>query len=219
MPVPARALLPGPDPAYMIVRQESLTTNRLDFNVSVLGSGMKAAVVTAGRDLDESKLTSLLNKFDAAVASNSDSKAVQSYGRQFSELILPIEIRTILESLKDRHIVVVHDAPAARIPWETITINGWSAAVEAGLSRRYLADNLPVAAWLEERRAQPSLKLLLVVNPLGDLPGAEKEGAGESNISDRGDPVAAEIGHESSRSQCAAERQIRLRSLCRARVF
>jgi len=182
VPVPARALLPGPDPAYMIVRQESLTTNRLHFNVSVLGSGMKAAVVTAGRDLDESKLTSLLNKFDAAVASNSDSKAVQSYGRQFSELILPIEIRTILESLKDRHIVVVHDAPAARIPWETITINGWSAAVEAGLSRRYLADNLPVAAWLEERRAQPSLKLLLVVNPLGDLPGAEKEGARISEL-------------------------------------
>ena len=175
-PASARGLVSGPEPAYMIVRQESLMGDRLHFSVSVLGSGMKAAVVTAGRDFDELKLTRLLNKFDAAVGPNSNFKDVQSYGRQFSELILPVEIRTILESMKDRHIVVVHDAPAARIPWETLTINDWSAAVEAGLSRRYLANNLPVAAWLEERRAQPSLKLLLVVNPLGDLSGAEKEG-------------------------------------------
>jgi CHAT domain-containing protein len=32
-----------------------------------------------------------------------------------------------------------------------------------------------MANWLEERRVEPSLKLLLVVNPLGDLAGAEDE--------------------------------------------
>src|SRR5262249_9935616 len=173
---PARALVLGAEPAYMIVRQESQAAERLHYSLSVLGSGMKAAVVTARREFDQSKLASLLNKFDAAVGSNSNFKDVQSFGRQFSELILPVEIRTILDSIKDRHIVVVHDAPAARIPWETLTIDDWSAAVEAGLSRRYLANDLPVAAWLEQRRVRPSLKLLLIVNPLGDLSGAEKEG-------------------------------------------
>ena len=178
-PQPARAVVlgpVGPEPAYMIVRQESQTADRLHYSVSVLGSGMKAAVVTARQDFDQSKFASLLNKFDAAVGSTSNSKDVQSFGRQFSEMILPVEIRTILDSMKDRHIVVVHDAPAGRIPWETLTIGDWSAAVDGGLSRRYLANNLPVAAWLEERRAHPSLKLLLIVNPLGDLSGAEKEG-------------------------------------------
>ncbi|PYS07690.1 MAG: hypothetical protein DMG17_30255, partial [Acidobacteria bacterium] len=76
---PARALVVGPvgpvgpEPAYMIVRQESQTADRLHYSVSVLGSGMKAAVVTARQDFDQSKFASLLNKFDAAVGSNSNS--------------------------------------------------------------------------------------------------------------------------------------------------
>src|SRR2546425_10344689 len=49
-PQPARALVlgpVGPEPAYMIVRQESQTADRLHYSVSVLGSGMKGAVVMA----------------------------------------------------------------------------------------------------------------------------------------------------------------------------
>src|SRR5215470_8227371 len=171
----ARVLEAGQEPMYAIIRQEGLTGGQLLYRVSVLGSGMKAAVVTAAKDVDQKKLADLLNKFDTAVGPNSSFKDVQSFGRQFSQL-LPEEICTVLESMKDRHIVVVHDTETARIPWETLTIKDWSPAVEAGLSRRYLADNLPVATWLEERRVQPSLKLLLVVNPLGDLDGAEREG-------------------------------------------
>lgn len=44
------------------------------------------------------------------------------------------------------------------------------------MSRRYLAENLSVAKWLEERRSQPVLEVLLVVNPTEDLGGAEDEG-------------------------------------------
>jgi CHAT domain-containing protein len=55
-------------------------------------------------------------------------------------------------------------------------VGGWTPALTGGLSRRYLADHMPVAAWLEERRAEPVLRLLLVVNPLGDLDGADEEG-------------------------------------------
>jgi CHAT domain-containing protein/pimeloyl-ACP methyl ester carboxylesterase len=174
-PVTARVLEAGQEPVYMMIRQEGHTPNHLLYRVSVLGSGMKAAVVTAAKDIDQKKLAELLNEFDTAVGPNSSFKDVQSFGRQFSEL-LPREICTVLESMRDRHIVVVHDTEAARIPWETLTINDWSPALGAGLSRRYLADNLPVATWLEERRVQPILRLLLIVNPLGDLGGAEREG-------------------------------------------
>ena len=69
----------------------------------------------------------------------------------------------------------MHDNSTAKIPWETLTIGTWTAALEGGVSRRYLADHLPVANWLEERRVEPTLRLLLVVNPLGDLTGAEDE--------------------------------------------
>jgi CHAT domain-containing protein len=45
-----------------------------------------------------------------------------------------------------------------------------------GLSRKYEAEDLSVAGWLEERRLDHRLKVLLIVNPTGDLPGAEREG-------------------------------------------
>jgi CHAT domain-containing protein len=39
-----------------------------------------------------------------------------------------------------------------------------------------MAENLSVAKWLEQRRENPTLSILLVVNPTEDLEGAEKEG-------------------------------------------
>jgi CHAT domain-containing protein len=44
------------------------------------------------------------------------------------------------------------------------------------MSRRYAADNLSVAKWLEERVEDGVLNVLLVVNPTGDLEGAQEEG-------------------------------------------
>jgi len=44
------------------------------------------------------------------------------------------------------------------------------------MSRRYLADNLSVAKWLEQRREDNWLDVLLVVDPCGDLAGAVEEG-------------------------------------------
>jgi CHAT domain-containing protein len=170
-----RVLRPHQEPIYIMVRREGETASTLHCRVSVLGSGMKAAVVSAARDIDKGELDTLLEKFNRAVAT-SRFQDVQSLGREFSDVVLPAEVCTILESMKDRHLVVVHDTDTSRIPWETLTVKDWTAAVEGGLSRRYLADNLPVATWLEERRIEPSLKLLLVVNPLGDLAGAEEEG-------------------------------------------
>lgn len=172
----ARALIPGQEPVYAMIRQEGQTKSQLHYRVSILGSGMKAAVVNAVKDVPAKELDQLLDKFDQALKSGSGAKDIPVYGEQFAALALPSEIRTVLQSMQDRHLVVVHDSETARVPWETITLNGWSPALAAGMSRRYLADNLPVATWLEERRAAATLKLLLVVNPLGDLDGAEKEG-------------------------------------------
>jgi pimeloyl-ACP methyl ester carboxylesterase len=172
----ARVLQAGPEPVYVMIRDEGTTNSRASYRVSILGAGMKAAVVTAAREIETSKLAGLLAEFDEAVGPDSDVKDVQAFGVRFADLVLPAEVCTVLESLKDRHIVVVHDAPTARIPWETLTINKWTAAIEGGLSRRYLADHLPIATWLEARRAAPSLNLLLIVNPLGDLKDAEDEG-------------------------------------------
>ena len=171
----ARVLESGPEPVYTLVRQEAASATEVHYSVSILGAGMKAAVVTSASDIPSKQLRALLDKFDNAVAPNSNLTDIQPYGRDFAKLVLPAEICTVLESMQDRHIVVVHDTEGSRIPWETLTIEDWSPAVGAGLSRRYLADHLPLATWLEERRAQPTLKMLLIANPLGDLAGATNE--------------------------------------------
>jgi len=101
---------------------------------------------------------------------------LQPFGVKFADLLLPPEVCAVLPHTRERHLVVVHDAAAARVPWETLTIEGWTPAVDHGLSRRYLADHLPIATWMEERRASPTLNLLLITNPTLDLPEAEKEG-------------------------------------------
>jgi pimeloyl-ACP methyl ester carboxylesterase len=167
---------PGQDPVYAIVRQEAESKTELNYRVSILSSGMKAAVVSAPKDIKAKDLALLLAQFDAAVESNKAMLDVTAFGKQFADLVLPDEVRTVLESMKSRNLVVVHDAPTSRIPWETLIIDGWSVASTGGLSRHYMAEHLPIATWLEERRMNPTVKLLLVVNPLGDLPNAEEEG-------------------------------------------
>jgi pimeloyl-ACP methyl ester carboxylesterase len=172
----ARAVSAGPEPVYAIVRQEGQTKDRIEFRTSVLGSGMKAAIVTSRQDVDKGKLAGLFDELNKTVGPSGNTKGLSAIGQEFARTMLPQDVRSVLLSLKDRHIVIVHDVESSRIPWETIRLDKWVPAAENGLSRRYLAANLPIATWLETRRAQPTLKLLLVVNPLGDLDGADKEG-------------------------------------------
>ncbi|HET7785215.1 MAG TPA: CHAT domain-containing protein [Myxococcales bacterium] len=173
LPAP-RPLAQVEDPVYVMVRAEAPAPGRLDYRVSILGAGMKAAVVTAAQAVSAAKLDALLARFDQAVEGG--EKDLTQFGAQFADLALPAEVCTVLAGMRERHIVIVHDAPAARIPWETLTVGDWTPALTGGLSRHYMADHMPVAAWLEERRAEPVLRLLLVVNPLGDLAGADDEG-------------------------------------------
>jgi pimeloyl-ACP methyl ester carboxylesterase len=175
----ARVLELGPEPIYAIVRQENQGTKRLVQQVSILGSGMKAAVVTASKEIEALQLDGLLRRFDDAVGAGGTGGTTQDLlpiGKEFADLVLPAEVLAVLPQMKDRHLVVVHDTWAARIPWETLTIDDWTAAVTCGLSRRYIAEHLPIATWLEARRINRTLNLLLVVNPTEDLPGANDEG-------------------------------------------
>jgi pimeloyl-ACP methyl ester carboxylesterase len=178
-PTAARVLEAGPEPVYAIIRQTEEPKKRLLYQVSILGSGMKAAIVTSTKEIDAGELNALLAEFDKGVGAGTGGGSVtdlQPLGTRFANLVLPPEVCAVLPQMKDRHLVVVHDAPAARVPWETLTVDKWSPAVGAGLSRRYLVDHLPLATWLEERRASSTLNLLLVVDPTENLQGAVKEG-------------------------------------------
>lgn len=178
---PARGALSisAPSANYLIVRQEEAKGDRLLFRSSILTAGSKATVVTGEKPVSAKALNQIL----AEIESNKFTPgALPEYGARLAKLLLADEVLAVLPTQFDRQLVVVHDSQASRVPWETLNLSSQFPAVLSGLSRRYLADNLSVAKWLESRRQQPTLEVLLVVNPTRDLPGAELEGERVKNL-------------------------------------
>ena len=170
------------DPVYLFVRempdlQPEITDAELtaDFTLraSVLTAGSKSTVVTDTIDIEGKALNECL-QFIETRAFNSES--LQGFGTKLADLVLPQLTRKALEGTRDRCLVVIHDARTSRIPWEAVYNDDHYLSTGAGLSRKYEAEDLSVAKWLEERRIAADLKLLLVVNPTEDLDGADKEG-------------------------------------------
>lgn len=173
MPAVARGGMPSRQPAYLIVRQEEMTDGTVQYLSSLLTAGAKAAVITDTKKVEKQKLDQHLSTIESR---QFNLQALDVFGNGLAKLVLADRVISVLPTMKDLHLVIVHDAPSSRIPWETIRIGDWVPAANGGLSRRYVAENLSVAKWLEQRRKTPILNLLLVVNPTMDLEGAEREG-------------------------------------------
>jgi pimeloyl-ACP methyl ester carboxylesterase len=174
---PTRGIVRAPDPVYLIVRQEGDPRGTQNYRGSLLSAGGKATVVTSAKQVARGDLDRHLKLIEG---SGFSAETLADFGSTLADMVLAEDLQTVLKAMSDRHLVVVHDADSSRIPWETISIGSansfWSPAKGAGISRRYIAENLSVAKWLEERRQDAVLNLLLVVNPTLDLDGAEKEG-------------------------------------------
>ncbi|HSN72612.1 MAG TPA: CHAT domain-containing protein, partial [Steroidobacteraceae bacterium] len=159
--------------AYLIVTQQAAIRGGYTLRASVLTAGARAAVLTSLHDVSRRALDEHLAKITRP---GFTSARLAGFGETLAELTLPPDVRAVLDAMRDHHLVIVHDATAAKIPWETIAINGWFPAAGKGLSRRYAAEHLPVARWHEPQRKDETLDVLLVVDPTGDLPGAAAEG-------------------------------------------
>jgi len=165
-----------PQPVYLIVRQEDddlPEDKEVKLTASLLTAGEKATIVKDGVTVAKAKLDAMLKKI---VADQPTAQALPALGKELGTLVLPASVNQLLSNFIDRHLVIVHDAGASRIPWDTIHIGEVSPALGAGLSHRYEAPNLAVAKWLQKRQQGKTLSVLLVVNPTEDLPGAAKEG-------------------------------------------
>jgi CHAT domain-containing protein/pimeloyl-ACP methyl ester carboxylesterase len=166
----------GTTPVYLIVRQERVGAASMDIRSSLLTAGDKAAIVTGVRRVETNQLGRAL-----ADILNNDAADFTTPGPQLANLVLAKDVLTVLPRFRNNPLVIVHDAPTSRIPWDTIGFGedkktAWFPAAERGLSHRYAAENLSVAKWLEERVKDNVLNVLLIVNPTGDLSGAEREG-------------------------------------------
>lgn len=163
-----------PASMYLNVRVRPGPRNQnLLFETSLLTTGAKATVLAGSIDVDARALATHLAAIEKEQFNHGNLAA---FGTELARLVLPDTIAAGLEGSQHNHLVIVHDAEASRIPWETLCLNGKFPALNGGMSRRYLASNLSVAKWLEQRRQTSWLEVLLVVNPTLDLNGAEAEG-------------------------------------------
>jgi CHAT domain-containing protein len=160
---------------YLIVRQERSAKGEIDIRSSLLTAGAKAAVITGVHTVSAAKLEAARKRIMSQTSSDFSKN-----GKELAALLLNEQVMTVLPTYKKHPLVVVHDGPTSRYPWETIGFaNGrdtWFPAADQGISHRYAAENLSVAKWLEERVEDNVLSVLLVVNPTEDLEGAEIEG-------------------------------------------
>lgn len=171
---PSRGGAVGTTPTiYLNVRSERLK-GALRFSSSVLTSGAKATVIGGEQEVQRKVLDAQLAKIEGAGFGHA---SLPEFGAELAGLVLASDVIAALEGSPGQHLVVAHDADASRIPWETLHLGKRAPALDGGVSRRYIAANMSVAKWLEQRRQSPTLNVLLVVNPTSDLPGADKEGA------------------------------------------
>ncbi|TAK53638.1 MAG: CHAT domain-containing protein [Gammaproteobacteria bacterium] len=173
-PRQAVALAPAATPLAWLFVQETAD----ELRAALLGAEPKATALAETRRLDRSALERELARLTPGIA----PAALARLGRKLGELLLPAPIRSALPAVRATPLVVVHDAAAGRWPWETLVIDGWAPAAARGLHRRYAAEGMSVAKWREQRRRERELRVLLIVNPTGDLPGASAEGAEVARI-------------------------------------
>ena len=193
----------SPDPAYLLVTLAEQGRSTLECRSSLLTAGAKAAVLSGVVRLGRSELDARLGGGSPGEMSG---REMARFGMAISRLLLPATIRDGLEAMNRRPLVVVHDREASRVPWEVLRIGDSHPALERGLSRRYASENLSVARWREDRSAGDRPRVLMVVNPTLDLPGAAREGAALKQVlSGSGAHVAYLEGREASHARLLRE--------------
>ncbi len=168
-----QARAPRHDPAYLLVSLEEDGSSDYRCRTSLLTAGAKAAVLSGTKSLSRASLQRQLAALESGRAGPRDLARI---GDGLARALLAPAVREGLVSVRSRMLVVVHDREASRIPWEVLRIGDAHPALAGGLSRRYVTDALTVARWRDEPHAGSPLRMLLVVNPTLDLPGAAAEG-------------------------------------------
>ncbi len=171
--VAARTAPRRSDPAYLLVAFAPSARGHVECRASLLTAGAKAAVLSGAVDFAGRELERAVAPLEKGTAALRDLAGI---GTTLAGLLLPATVREGLETMRSHPLVVLHDRAASRVPWEVLRIGQGHPALLAGASRRYASDTLTVARWREDGAGSQKLRLLLVVNPTEDLPGAAAEG-------------------------------------------
>lgn len=191
------------DPAYLLVSFDEDGRSSYRCRTSLLTAGAKAAILSGSRTLSRAELQRQIAPLEAGKAGPRDLARI---GDALARSLLAPAVREALVSVRSRALVVVHDREASRVPWEVLRVDDTHPALAGGLSRRYVTDALTVARWQEEPREGSPLRVLLVVNPTLDLPGAAAEGGKlRALLEDANVRMDVLEGREATRARLLAE--------------
>ena len=165
----------GADPAYLLFRTESGTGGKLYFRSSILSSGARAALITR-----RSRQRSRTGRA-AREAEHGGEEPPPSWRRS-----TPWERNWPLRSFPRPSATSCCACATGTWSWSMTSCRPRSPGnccgsrtgrprPNAGLTHRYMADNLPVATWAAQRRIDSALNVLLIANPTQDLAGADEE--------------------------------------------
>ena len=101
-------------------------------------------------------------------------------GADIAKLLLGEDADELLQRCQEAKVMVIHDIPSSKLPFETLVGKLTEAepvrpAVKGGINRRLAVPGVGLEQLLAKPPHTGKLKVLLVVNPLGDLEGAEVE--------------------------------------------
>lgn len=199
----ASPVVPPVDPAYLLVTMLDPARGDPECRSSLLTAGAKAAVLSSTVRIPRRKLQAQLAKAESGALT---ARNLAEFGAALGRLLLGPSVLGGLASMRRRPLVVVHDREASRIPWETLHLDDASPALEQGLSRRYASETLTIARWQEHRRIGARLRVLMVVDPTLDLPGAAEEGVALARaLRAGGADVALVSGRDATRERLLTE--------------
>ena len=108
-------------------------------------------------------------------------------GVELAQTLFGDDAAQILARARESKIVVVHDVPASKIPFEMLATLDPEVrpAVESGINRRLAVAGVPVKSQFSQPTKKGKLNVLLIVNPTGDLPGTVAESSAVRAILDQ----------------------------------
>ncbi len=174
--------IPGPEQAESLVVHVSRTEQGLD--VTTMPPAARGVPFRTELEVTPDVLDALCEGRGSDGRDMPELEALDPRGAQLAKLLFGEQCDSLLE-LARRHqvpVVVVHDTPCSRLPFELLCSEQdprIRPALVGGLSRRLSIDDVWVDPLFPTQPASGRLRVLLVVNPKTDeadpLPGTETE--------------------------------------------
>jgi pimeloyl-ACP methyl ester carboxylesterase len=166
---------------YLLVRTETdaQAAGLQSWKFALLGPSNRAAVREDTMSRTKAKIKELLDP--VAGEKSPDLAQVAKLGRAIASELVPEIILEELRGMTHLPLVILHDAEASKIPWETMAFDATRPgqpqrpALTSGISRRFLAATSACARWSASGARNERVNVLLISNPTGDLPGAAQE--------------------------------------------